>query len=253
MANPPVGNRDHSLETILERLSPEAFYQSPGGRRTLIAFALIAGVRRGSSVLDVQCGIGTASVDMAESFGCTVTAFDDYAPYLAFGRQQASARSVGKQVTFQSVSGANARDSFPQESFDLVLGLGGGLSDTLPGGLSGGTAAAGHWLKPGGILILGDLVAPGHPSDLMKIVFGESLLGEDDYLQTLSGTGFELVFAGRSTTSDWDQMLQTMSRLRARSLDLGPEDERHRQRLTEAARNHPEVAYLNVVARKRHT
>jgi hypothetical protein len=32
---------------------------------------------------------------------------------------------------------------------------------------------------------------------------------------------------------------------------LGPADERHRQRLTEAARTHPEIAYLNVVARKR--
>jgi hypothetical protein len=42
-----------------------------------------------------------------------------------------------------------------------------------------------------------------------------------------------------------------MDRLRARSLDLGPEDERLRQRLTEAARTHQEVAFLNVVARKR--
>jgi hypothetical protein len=42
-----------------------------------------------------------------------------------------------------------------------------------------------------------------------------------------------------------------MERLRARSLDLGPEDERLRQQLTEAARTHPEVAYLNVVARKK--
>jgi hypothetical protein len=46
-------------------------------------------------------------------------------------------------------------------------------------------------------------------------------------------------------------MRATMNRLRDRSLDLGPPDERQRQRLTEAARNHPEVAYLNVLARKR--
>jgi hypothetical protein len=46
-------------------------------------------------------------------------------------------------------------------------------------------------------------------------------------------------------------MLGTKERLRARSLDLGPEDERQRQQLTEAARTHPEVAFLNVLARKK--
>jgi hypothetical protein len=46
-------------------------------------------------------------------------------------------------------------------------------------------------------------------------------------------------------------MKATIARLRERSLDLGPPDERRRQHLTEAARNHPELAYLNVLARKR--
>lgn len=60
-----------------------------------------------------------------------------------------------------------------------------------------------------------------------------------------------MIYASRSTTRDWEKVSTTMDNLRARSLDLGPEDERLRQRLTEAARTHPEVAFLNVVARKR--
>lgn len=240
-----------SLEMIQGQLSPEAYYQSPGGRRMLIAAALVAGLPRGSRVLDVQCGIGSASIDLAEAFGCTVTAFDDYSPYLAFGRQQAAARGVGKQVTFTTLAGPDAPTALEAGAFDLVLGLGGGLSDTLPGGLAGGVEAASRWLTPRGLIITGDLVAPGRPSDLMQFVFGDSLLGEEAYFQVLQAGGYDVIFACRSTSADWDQMSSTMERLRQRSLDLGPDDERRRQRLTEAARNHPEVAYLNVVARKR--
>ncbi len=242
---------DRSLEELLENLSPDDYYQSPGGRRTLLAYALIAGISQGARVLDVQCGIGSSAVDIAESFGATVYGFDDYPAYLAFGRQLANNRGLSKQIDFQAVSGAKAVESYPAGEFDLVLGLGGGLSDTIPGGFEGGLAAAHRWLKPNGVVITGDLIAPGKPSDLMKMVFGQKLHAEDDYLAAVDKAGFDVIYASRSTTRDWEKVSATMDNLRARSLDLGPEDERLRQRLTEAARTHPEVAFLNVVARKR--
>lgn len=128
---------DYSLEELLEKLSPDDYYQSPGGRRTLLAYALIAGIPQGARVLDVQCGIGSSAVDIAESFGATVYGFDDYPAYLAFGRQLANNRGLSKQIDFQAVSGAKAVESYPAGEFDLVLGLGGGLSDTIPGGFEG--------------------------------------------------------------------------------------------------------------------
>ncbi len=240
-----------SLEQLLAQLSPDDYYQSPGGRRTLLAYSLIAGIPQGARVLDVQCGIGSSAVDIAESFRATVYGFDDYPAYLAFGRQLANNRGLSKQVDFQAVTGEKAVESYPAGQFDLVLGLGGGLSDTIPGGFEGGLVAAHRWLKPRGVIITGDLIAPGRPSDLMRMVFGQKLHAEDDYLDTIDRAGFDVIYAGRSTTRDWDQVSTTIERLRARSLDLGPEDERLRQRLTEAARTHPEVAFLNVVARKR--
>ncbi len=236
---------------MVDALSPESWYQSPGGRRTLLALAIAGGVSMGARVLDVQCGIGSASVDLAEHFEATVTGFDDYPPYLAFGKQQASARGVSKRTNFQSISGKDARTAIPAESFDVVLGLGGGLSDTLPGGLQGGLEAAASWLVDGGLLILGDLVTPGPTSELMRYVFGDSLISEEIYLDALDEAGFEVILAFRSSSSDWDQMAATMQQLRDRQLDLGPEDERQRQALTTAARNHPELAYLNAVSRKR--
>ncbi len=239
-----------SLESMIGTLSPEAWYQSPGGRKTQLPLTLAAGVGKGARVLDVQCGIGSASIDLAEVYGARVTGFDDYPPYLAFARQLASTRGVAKQTSFQALAGKDAPVAIPAESFDLVLGLGGGLSDTLPGGLAGGLAAASSWLASGGLLIVGDLVTPGATSDLMRYVFGDSLMSEEEYLGALEKAGFEVIFAFRSSSADWDQMAQTMQRLRERALDLGPEDERERQRLTTAARSHPELAYLNVAARR---
>lgn len=240
-----------SLDAILSTLSPDAYYQSPGGRRFLIAAALLAGVRRGSRVLDVGCGIGLAAIDLAEAFGCKATGFDNFAPYLTFGRQLANSRGVRKQVTFKELDGDEPLSAFEPGSFEVVLGLGGGVSDSLPGGLTAGFKAAADWLVPGGVLIAGDLVSPVPPSELMRIVFGESLRSETAFLTALTSSGFDIIFASRATRADWDTMKATMDTLRERSLDLGPPDEQSRSRLTEAAQDHPEIAYLNVVARKR--
>ncbi len=240
-----------ALDTIVATLSTDAFYQSPGGRRFLIAAAMLAGVNRGSRVLDVACGIGPASVDIAEAFDCKVVGFDNFAPYLAFGRQLANSRGVGKLVSFKELDGDEPLTAFEAGSFDVVLGLGGGVSDSLPGGLAAGFEAAAGWLAPGGVLIAGDLISPVEPSELMKIVFGGSLRSESEFLSALTSAGFDVIFASRATRSDWDALKATMNTLRERSLDLGPTDERNRSTLTEAAQDHPEIAYLNVVARKR--
>ena len=37
-----------SLDDIVSKLAPDAYYQSPGGRRFLIAATLLAGVQRGA-------------------------------------------------------------------------------------------------------------------------------------------------------------------------------------------------------------
>jgi SAM-dependent methyltransferase len=244
------GTETTSLDAIIASLSPDAYYQSPGGRRFLIAASMLAGLVRGSRVLDVACGIGPASVDIAEAFGCKVVGFDNFAPYLQFGRQLAGSRGVGKQVVFRELDGDEPLSAFESGSFDVVLGLGGGLSDSLPGGLAAGLRAAASWLAPGGLLILGDLISPVPPSELMRIVFGESLHSEAAYLTAITSSGFEVIFASRATRADWDTMKATIAQLRERSLDLGPSDEQSRSRLTEAAQDHPEIAYLNVVARK---
>jgi ubiquinone/menaquinone biosynthesis C-methylase UbiE len=243
----PIG----SLDSIVASLAPDAYYQSPGGRTFLIAASMLGGIARGASVLDVSCGIGQAAVDLAEAFGCKVTAFDNFPPYLAFGRQLAVSRNVSKLVSFMELDGDGVRDQFEAAGFDVVLGMGGGLGDVLSGGIAAGLSAAYRWLKPGGLLICGDLISPAAVSPLMEIVFEQSLTDERSYLGGVRDAGFTPIFVSRATSADWDVMRGTIARLRERNLVVGTDDEQHRLRLTEAAQNHPEIAYLNLVARKK--
>ena len=242
----PIG----AVDAIAGSLAPEAYYQSPGGRTFLIAAAMLGGVARGATVLDVSCGMGQAAVDLAEAFGCKVTAFDNFPPYLAFGRQLAVSRGVSKLVSFMELDGEAIRDRFEGGSFDVVLGMGGGLGDVLEGGIAPGLAAAHQWLKPGGILICGELISPATVSPLMEIVFEGSLVAEPGYLTDVERAGFTPIFATRATSLDWGVMRATIGRLRERNLVVGTDDEQRRLRLTEAAQNHPEIAWLNVLARK---
>lgn len=242
----PIG----SVDAIVQSLAPDAYYQSPGGRTFLVAASMLGGIARGASVLDVSCGMGQAAVDLAEAFGCKVTAFDNFPPYLAFGRQLAVQRNVSKLVSFMELDGDGVRGAFEPASFDVVVGLGGGLGDVLSGGIAAGLAAASAWLKPGGLLICGDLISPASVSPLMEIVFEGTLVDERAYLTALSGSGFEPIFVSRATSADWDVMRATIGRLRERNLVVGTDDEQLRLRLTEAAQDHPEIEYLNVLARK---
>jgi SAM-dependent methyltransferase len=242
----PIG----AVDAVVGTLAPDAYYQSPGGRTFLIAAAMLGGVARGATVLDVSCGMGQAAVDLAEAFGCKVTAFDNFPPYLAFGRQLAVSRGVSKLVSFLELDGEGIRDQFGAGSFDVVLGMGGGLGDVFSGGVDPGLSAAHHWLKPGGLLICGELISPASVSPLMEIVFEQTLIAEPDYLAALTGAGFTPIFTGRATSLDWSVMRATIARLRERNLVVGTDDEQRRLRLTEAAQDHPEIAWLNILARK---
>ena len=242
-----------SLDGIAATLAPDASYQAPGGRAFLLAAALLAGIPRGARVLDVACGLGAAAIDLAEAFACRVVGFDEHAPYIAQATQAAKARGVAGLVSLREMDAAQALKTYPAGSYDVVLGLGGVLRFLLPGGRAEGLAAAATWLSPGGVLVCSDLIATAPLSELLRAIFGPSLPTESTHWTALGGAGFDLVYAGRATRTDWDLYHLTLARLRERP-HLDPrlvDPDPHRQHLIEAAHLHPEIAYLNIVARKK--
>ncbi|NOZ01872.1 MAG: class I SAM-dependent methyltransferase [Deltaproteobacteria bacterium] len=76
-------------------------------------------VVRGSRVLDIGCGTGTAAV-MAARAGAKVTGFDISAPMLAIARDKAAAATTADQIEFIEM-GVSGMDRFAADSFDLVM------------------------------------------------------------------------------------------------------------------------------------
>ena len=242
-----------SLDGLAAGLAPESHYQSPGGRGFLLAAALLAGIPRGARVLDVGCALGSAAIDLAEAFACRVVGFDGHAPYIAQANQTAKARGVGSLVSLRELDPNEALATYPKGAYDVVVGLGGVLGSAFPGGRDGGLAAAAKWLSPGGVLICSDLIAVAPLSELLRAVLGDGVPTEATYWPALGAAGFDLVFAARATRADWDAYHLTLSRLRERP-HLDPrlvDPDPHHQHLVEAAHLHPEIGYLNLVARKR--
>jgi SAM-dependent methyltransferase len=240
-----------SLDGITAELGPEEHYLSPSGRAFLIAAALMGGVPIGARVLDLACGLGTAAIDLAEAFGCRVVGFDVHAPYIAQAQQTAKRRGVGGRVSLRVFEVAEALVTYPVGSYDVVVALGGVLDDLIPGGRDGGFEAAARWLSPGGVLICSGPVAIASPSELIRVVLGDDLPTEATYWNTLAATGFDLIYASRATRADLEEYFSIAARLLERPHPHPRIEHLDRQNLVEAAYLHQEVAYYNMIARKR--
>ena len=97
------------------------------------------------------------------------------------------------------------------------------------------------------------MIAVALLSELLRAVLGDGVPTDATSWPALGAAGFDLVFAARATRADRDAYHLTLSRLRERPhLDprlVGPDP--HHQHPVEAAHLHPEIGYLNLVARKR--
>ena len=94
-------------------------------------------------------------------------------------------------------------------------------------------------------------MAAATPSELVNAVHDGKLRTEASYFEVLEEFGFDLIFAARATRADWVGLHRTMALLRDRSIGLKPPANADRERIATAAAIHPEVAFLNVVARRR--
>ncbi len=146
---------DRAMKVFLEafdgmpRLGPG---QTASTQRAYRALSLPADAR----ILDVGCGNGQQTLDLAEVSSGPITAVDNHAPFLDQLREEASARGVGDRV--RPVCQDMAALDFPDESFDLIwseaaiynIGFAEGLSAwkslLAPGGRVAVSEAC--WLRP---------------------------------------------------------------------------------------------------------
>ncbi len=130
--------------------------QGPGNRACAArALGLCAELPQAPAVLDLGCGVGGQTMQLAEMTAGTIVAIDSHAP--SIHRLQAAIAATGLSNRIRAVVGDMACSALPAESFDLIwsegalynLGLQKALSvchDLLrPGGYLAFTEAI--WLK----------------------------------------------------------------------------------------------------------
>ena len=96
-------------------------YMAPGGPGNVAK--LLKGTRpEGKRILDIGCGIGGPSLEMAKNFGAVVTGIDLESPLVERANADARARGLDDTCQFQTVSIGPL--PFPDESFDIVISSG---------------------------------------------------------------------------------------------------------------------------------
>jgi ubiquinone/menaquinone biosynthesis C-methylase UbiE len=110
-----------------------------------------------SNALDLGCGAGHASFALARGGAGRVVAYDPAIQMLEVVAAEAAARGHGQ---IDTCSGPAERMPFADASFDMVVTR---YSAHHWLDVRGAVAALSRILKPGGILVLIDVVAPEHP------------------------------------------------------------------------------------------
>lgn len=166
--------------------------EGPGdGASTLRALALAAPLAPAPRVLDVACGPGAQTLDLAAAMpGASIVALDLHRPYLDQLDRRAAARGLSGRIT--TTVGDMAAMDFEPASFDLIWCEGAAYIMGLP-------AALGDWkrlLKPGGKLALTEAVwlAPDPPAPVLANWAEYPAMGDVATVRALfAACGYELL------------------------------------------------------------
>ena len=108
--------------------------EGPGDNAsTRKAYSLLKGLPPRPHILDIGCGPGMQTVELAKISGGTIVAVDTHLPFLEALRGSAAAEGVADRINIQQASMFDLQ--FPEQSFDLlwcegaifIIGFGEGL------------------------------------------------------------------------------------------------------------------------------
>lgn len=161
--------------------------------------------------LDIGCGNGVVSAQVAEALGLVVTAVE-YDPAMAeLARSRLGASPASDRLTvIQGQAGPVLVQSQP---WDLIVAL--GTTDPVGDGTRDPCAmltGLRRCLRPGGWLLWGDLVWLAEPSAPLRQIIELSGTYTDNagWQAAAVDAGLEVVFAHLSTQDDWNAYGQAM-------------------------------------------
>lgn len=154
----------------------------------------------GARVLDLGCGEAFWSIRALELYGDAVAdGVDISAPALAGARKAAESQGVADRLALHEISATE----FAAEPYDLVLCVG---STHAFGGLDATLAAAGAFLKPGGLALVGEGFWETQPLPQALVERGweqEEYVDLPGTVAQMEAAGFRTVYAHVSEPSEW--------------------------------------------------
>jgi ubiquinone/menaquinone biosynthesis C-methylase UbiE len=91
----------------------------PGGKNATKQLLVPLGLKKGMKVLDIACGKGRNSVDIAKKYGCMVVGIDILESSIEEARQYAKKHNVESLVSFIKAYAENL--PFPDNEFDITI------------------------------------------------------------------------------------------------------------------------------------
>jgi SAM-dependent methyltransferase len=147
---------------IFRELTERLPRQGPGSSEaTTRALRLVRGLPACPRILDVGCGPGAQSIDLARETGGSIIAVDIRQRFLDELNERAAAAGFAKQITTSAVSMFEM--DFPEESFDLIWCEGA----IYIAGFAAGLSTWRRFLKPGGSIAVSELswLVPDPPEE----------------------------------------------------------------------------------------
>lgn len=166
--------------------------QGPGERAsTLRALGMLPRLTANQRILDIGCGAGLQTLDLASSTEARIVALDVHPPFLAILDHNVRAKSLGDRVITQL---GDMNDlPFGDQSFDVVWSEGA----IFIMGFSKGLAAWRRLLVPGGYLVLSEFCWPRSdpPAEVREMFMdGDADVGSvDDRRRAIAQEGYRLL------------------------------------------------------------
>jgi len=229
-------------------------YLAPGGKEYTITAGKLANLNPKSKVLDIACGNGIASINLAAKFGCQATAVDLEQTFIDEGKTMAAKAGVADKVDF--VTADFNKLKFKKTSFDMIIAEGGALSYI---GRSSGLKRAHSLLKKTGYIEISDLIIKSkHLSRDVEDAFNLGDLDletEESYRTLLKLNRFEIIFCSYIAQQYWHNYYQNIKQnLKNRK---GPfSDKNFRKNMEKeikvfySRKGIEQLAYLFIVAKK---
>lgn len=209
----PVPTTKHSIPSVPSSgiMTPEDFFhhvfeflprQGPGCTgATRKAFSFLPALPKDANVLDIGCGSGAQTRDLAELTTGTITAVDNYQPFLDFITAREEFGKLSAPIT--TVCASMDALPFGEGEFDLIWSEGA----IFIIGFSKGLKAWKRFVKKGGFIVVSDAAwfEPDPPQELVQWWggLGDVPGTEDKLAEEVKNAGLRLLATYRLPEAGW--------------------------------------------------